>query len=114
MRRFTVAGKARDRVVVIDQREGEVVLGNLLEGAQLAGEGEPLPAMLRGELDGMQTFCTGSLDGLQRIASLPFPARGIGRDVSFGEIAGARHDGALLGRENFIEHGLLSHGQSQC
>ena len=116
VRRLAVAGEPRDRVVVVDQREGEgeVVFGDLLEGAQLAGEGESLPAMLFGELDRVQAGGTGGLDGLQRIAPLPFPARGIGRDVPFGEIAGARHDGAFFGREYFIEHGLLSHGRSKC
>ena len=53
MRRLAVAGEARAGVVMVDQRkgEGEIVPRDLLEGAQLAGEGQPLPAMLLGELD---------------------------------------------------------------
>src|SRR5207247_950397 len=99
LRRLAITGEPRHRVVMVDQREGEgkVVSGNLLESAQLAGEGEPLPAVLLGELDRVQAFRARSLDGLQRITPLPFPARGVGRDVSFGEIAGARHDGTFLG-----------------
>ena len=111
MRGLAVAGKAGTGVVVVDQREGEgeVGLGDLLEGAQLAGEGQPLPAMLLGELDGVEAGRAGGLDGLERIAPLPFPARGIGRHMLVGESAGARHDGAFLGRQDLIQHGSEIH-----
>ena len=81
---LAVAGEAGAGVVMVDQREGEgeVRLGDLLEGAQLAGEGQALPAMLLRQLDGVEAGGAGRLDGLERIAPLPFPARGVGRDMS--------------------------------
>ena len=111
MRGLAVAGKAGAGVVVIDQRkgEGEVGLGDLLEGAQLAGERQPLPAMLLGELDGVEAGRAGSLDGLQWIAPLPFPASGIRRHMLVGKSAGARHDGTFFGRQDLIQHGSEIH-----
>ena len=104
--RLAISGEARAGIVMIDQREreGEVVPRDLLEGAQLAGEGEPLPAMLLRQFDRVEAEGAGRLDGLERIAALPFPAGGVGRDLFFGERLGARHDGALFGSEDFIEH----------
>ena len=106
MGRLAVAGEARTGIVMVDQRkgEGEVVPRDLLEGAQLAEEGEPLPAMLLRQFDRVEADGAGRLDGLERIAALPFPPRGIGRDMFFGERLGARHDRALFRREDFIEH----------
>ena len=106
MGRLAVAGEARAGIVMVDQGEGEseVVLRDLLEGAQLAGEGQALPAMLLRQLDRVEPDGAGGLDGFERIAPLPFPARGVGRDMLLGEGAGARHDGALFGSEDFIEH----------
>ena len=116
MRRLAVAGESRAGIVMIDQREGEgeIVPGNLLEGAQLAREGESLPAVLLGKLDRVKPGLAGSLGGLQRITALPFPARGVGSNVFYGKRLGARDDGAFLGGENFIEHGLLSHASYKC
>jgi len=98
MRRLAVAGEPGDGVVMIDQRkgEGEVVPRDLLEGPQLAGKRQPLPAMLLRQLDGIETGCAGSLDGLQRIAPLPFPARRIGRDMFLGKSLGAPRRRVLL------------------
>src|SRR5262249_49067803 len=85
--------------------------GDLLEGAQLAGEGKSLPAMLPGQLDGVQVGSAGRLDGLERIMPVPLPPCGVGRDVLLGEGPGARHDGTFFGRQNFIQHRLLSLSQ---
>ena len=106
MRGLAVAGEARAGVVMVDQREGEgeVGLGDLLEGAQLAGEGQSLPAMLLRQLDGVEPGGAGRLDRLQRIAPLPFPARGIGRDMFRGKGLGAGDDGTFLGGQDFIQH----------
>jgi hypothetical protein len=108
---LAVAGEARTGIVVVDQREseGEVVPRDLLEGAQLAGEGQALPAMLLRQFDRVEADGARRLDRLERIAALPFPARGVGCDLFFGERPGARHDGPLFGREDFIEHLLEIH-----
>ena len=106
MRGLAVAGEAGAGVVMVDQREGEgeVGLGDLLEGAQLAGEGQPLPAMLLRQLDGVEAGRAGGLDGLERIAPLPFPARGVGRDMVGGKGLGLGDDGELFGRQGFVQH----------
>ncbi len=106
MRGFAVARKAGAGVVVVDQRkgEGEVGLGDLLEGAQLAGEGQPLPAMLSREFDGVKASGAARLDRLQRIPTLPFPARSVGRHMLFGKSPGTADHGAFLGRENLVQH----------
>jgi hypothetical protein len=65
--------------------------------------------MLLGKLDGIEARRAGGLDGLQRIAPLPFPARGVGRDVLLGEGLGARHDGAFFGGQNLVQHGFQIH-----
>ena len=106
MRRLAVARKAGAGIVMVDQREGEgeIVPRDFLEGAQLAGERQPLPAMLLGQFDRVQALGTGRLDRLKRVAALPFPARGVGRNLRLGESLGARHDGAFLGGQDFIQH----------
>ncbi len=111
MRRLAVAGKACAGIVVIDHGEGEseVRLGDLLEGAQLAGEGKLLPAMLLRQLDGVEPLGAARLDGFQRIAPLPLPAGGIGGNMVLGESSGTRHDGALFGSQDLVQHAFEIH-----
>ncbi len=111
MRRLAVAGKACAGIVMIDHGEGEseVRLGDLLEGAQLAGEGKLLPAMLLGQLDGVEPLGAARLDRFQRIAPLPFPAGGIGGDLFLGEGPSPRHDSTLFDSQDLVQHAFEIH-----
>src|SRR5437660_3224431 len=97
--------------MMVDQREGEgeVGLGDLLEGAQLARERQPLPAVLLGKLDGVEPGCASQFDGLERIVPLPFPACSMRGHMLFGKSPRLRHDRALFRCQDLVQHAIEIH-----